>query len=59
MDGSNAPYCVLQRNQKCHSLFDAQDEVNRQRDNLIADIEGKLAQSASQTVLFSVRWLIR
>jgi len=48
-----------QRNEKRRTLFDAQDQVDRQRGELIAAIEGKLAQSASQTELFSVRWLIR
>jgi adenine-specific DNA-methyltransferase len=48
-----------QRNERRRSLFDAQDEVETRRDQLIAEIEGKLAQSASQTELFSVRWLIR
>ena len=33
-----------QRNQKRRSLFDAQDEVDRQREELIATIEGKLQQ---------------
>jgi 1,6-anhydro-N-acetylmuramate kinase len=33
-----------QRNEKCRSLFDAQDEVDRQRDRLIAEIERKLQQ---------------
>ena len=31
-----------QRNQKRRTLFDAQDQVDRQRDELIALIEGKL-----------------
>lgn len=36
-----------QRNRKRRSLFDAQDEVDRRREELIADIEGKLAQVAT------------
>ena len=34
-----------QRNQKRRSLFDAQDQVDSQRDRLIAEIEGKLKQT--------------
>jgi adenine-specific DNA-methyltransferase len=48
-----------QRNEKRRSLFDAQDEVDRQRDSLIASIEGKLAQCITSTELFSVRWGLR
>ena len=44
------------RNQKRRSLFDAQDEVDRQRENLIAQVEGKLAQKTSLKGLFQIRW---
>src|SRR5436190_16309537 len=33
-----------QRSQKRRTLFDAQDEVDKQREDLIANIEGKLTQ---------------
>jgi hypothetical protein len=45
-----------QRNQKRRSLFDAQDQVDTQRDELIAQIEGKLSQQARAEQLFSIRW---
>jgi hypothetical protein len=45
-----------QRNEKRRSLFDAQDAVDKQREELIAKIEGKLAQRTSATTLFSIRW---
>lgn len=45
-----------QRNQKRRTLFDAQDAVDQQRDRLIAQIEGKLAQSAQSEGLFTLRW---
>lgn len=45
-----------QRNQKRRSLFDAQDEVDRQRGELIARIEAKLEQHATLKPLFTVRW---
>ncbi|PZR45774.1 MAG: DEAD/DEAH box helicase, partial [Stutzerimonas stutzeri] len=47
-----------QRNHKRRTLFDAQDQVDKQRDELIAKIEGKLQQSLSATALFTVRWRI-
>jgi ERCC4-related helicase len=45
-----------QRNLKRRSLFDAQDQVDTQRDELIAQIEGKLNQQARAEQLFSLRW---
>jgi adenine-specific DNA-methyltransferase len=45
-----------QRNQKRRTLFDAQDEVDRQRDELISQIEGKLQQRTEMVGLFTVRW---
>ncbi|EGQ60570.1 helicase, SNF2 family, putative, partial [Acidithiobacillus sp. GGI-221] len=45
-----------QRNQKRRSLFDAQDQVDRQREELIAQIEGKLNQHATDEKLFALRW---
>jgi hypothetical protein len=32
------------------------DEVDSRRDQLIAEIEGKLQQRVSQKILFSIRW---
>lgn len=46
------------RNQKRRSLFDAQDTVDRQREELIAVIEGKLNQSTTAQPLFVVRWTL-
>ena len=45
-----------QRSVKRRSLFDAQDEVDRQREQLIQNIEAKLAQKTSTEVVFSLRW---
>jgi hypothetical protein len=45
-----------QRNEKRRSLFQAQDEVDRQRGELIAGIEGRLRQQTSAQELFAVRW---
>lgn len=45
-----------QRNQKRRSLFEAQDEVDAKRDELIAQIESKLEQSSELKQLFTIRW---
>lgn len=45
-----------QRNAKRRSLFDAQDEIDRKRETLIADIEQKLMQSMSLKEVFCIRW---
>jgi hypothetical protein len=37
-------------------LFDAQDDIDRHREQPIAEIEGKLQQWVSQTPLFFIRW---
>ena len=45
-----------QRNAKRRTLFAAQDDIDRRREQIIADIEGKLQQRVAQTKLFSIRW---
>ena len=45
-----------QRNNRRRSLFDAQDQVDGQRADLIANIEGKLSQKVDRRELLSVRW---
>jgi len=37
-------------------LFDAQDDIDHRREQLIAEIEGDLQQRVSQEKLFSIRW---
>lgn len=44
------------RNHKRRSLFDAQDQIDTQRANLIADIEANLEQKVEVAQLFVVRW---
>ncbi|OPY81492.1 MAG: RNA polymerase-associated protein RapA [Syntrophus sp. PtaU1.Bin005] len=48
-----------QRNQKRRSLFDAQDDVDRQREALIAQIEGKLRQRETVLPLFLICWSLK
>ena len=38
------------------ALFEAQDDIDRRREQIIAEIEGKLPQRVSQKRLFSIRW---
>jgi hypothetical protein len=45
-----------QRNAKRRALFDAQDDIDRRREQLIAEIEGKLQQKVSRQKVFSLRW---
>jgi ERCC4-related helicase len=45
-----------QRSQRRRSLFDAQDAVDKQREELIATIEGKLTQKIDLKKLFAIRW---
>ena len=47
-----------QRNQKRRSLFDAQDDVDRQREELIAQVEGRLKQNTKLQKLFLIRWML-
>jgi ERCC4-related helicase len=47
------------RSQKRRSLFEAQDDVERQRDQLIANLEGKLSQEARSVPVFSLRWTLK
>jgi adenine-specific DNA-methyltransferase len=46
------------RNQKRRSLFDAQDKIDLQRAELIAQIESKLEQKVDVTPLFTIRWTL-
>jgi adenine-specific DNA-methyltransferase len=47
-----------QRNEKRRKLFDAQDEIDRKRGELITEIEGKLKQDVSLDTLFCLKWRI-
>lgn len=45
-----------ERNRARKSLFEAQDQVDHKRADLIAAVEGKMAQVVSEESLFVVRW---
>jgi ERCC4-related helicase len=44
------------RNIKRKALFEAQDEIDRKRDALIEEIEGKLQAKTNSTEVFKIRW---
>jgi superfamily II DNA or RNA helicase len=46
------------RSQKRRSLFEAQDEIDRQRGLLIEELEGKLQQSSCLETVFTIRWSV-
>jgi adenine-specific DNA-methyltransferase len=48
----------VQRNQRRKSLFEAQDDIDRRRGELIAAMEKKLLQSVNVQPLFTVRWTL-
>ncbi len=47
-----------ERGKRRRALFDAQDEIDRRREQLITEIEGKLQQRVSQELLCSIRWTL-
>jgi adenine-specific DNA-methyltransferase len=47
-----------ERGKRRRALFDAQDEIDRRREVLINEIEGKLQQTVHSEHLFSIRWVL-
>jgi len=47
------------RNTKRRELFDAQDAIDRQREELIGKIEKQLKQTRRVNVIYSIRWTLR
>jgi ERCC4-related helicase len=45
-----------ERGKRRRALFDAQDDIDRRREQLIAEVEGKLQQRATSEALFSIHW---
>lgn len=45
-----------ERSKRRRTLFDAQDEIDRRRGQLIEEIEGKLQQNITSEPLFCIRW---
>jgi adenine-specific DNA-methyltransferase len=44
------------RKERRFSLFDAQDEIDENRERLIESIEGKLKSSSQSEILFTINW---
>ncbi len=44
------------RNTKRKKLFDAQDEIDERKENLIGEIEARLKQRTEENELFTIRW---
>ncbi len=47
-----------ERNSRRRTLFEAQDEIDRKRGELIAQIESKLTQKVQAECLFTIRWSV-
>jgi adenine-specific DNA-methyltransferase len=47
-----------ERGKRRRALFDAEDEIDRRREQLIAEIEGKLQQKVTTQQLFAIRWKV-
>jgi superfamily II DNA or RNA helicase len=45
-----------QRNEKRRSLFEAQDEIDKNRERLISQIEAKLQSATAEEMLFTLTW---
>ncbi len=48
-----------ERRKRSRALIDAQDDIDRRRDQLITEIEGKFQQKVNSEQLFALRWLVR
>jgi len=64
-DGQANHHSTLKRSTSDHLpsclhrvLFDAHDDIDRRREQLIEEIEGKLRQRVAQETLFSIRWTV-
>jgi adenine-specific DNA-methyltransferase len=48
-----------ERNRKRRALFEAQDDVDRKKEGLIAQVEARLRQTVTEEPLFTIRWSVR
>jgi hypothetical protein len=49
----------FQRNENCRSLFEAQNKVDLQRQDLIVNIESKHTHTKGVNTLFTLRWRLQ
>lgn len=47
------------RSQKRRTLYDAQDDIERRKETLIAAVETRLKQVTEEETLFTIRWEVR
>ncbi|HVQ74647.1 MAG TPA: hypothetical protein VMT79_03805 [Candidatus Binatia bacterium] len=47
-----------ERNRKRRALFEAQDEVDRKKEGLIAGVEARLHQTLTEELLFVIHWRV-
>ena len=47
-----------ERSTRRRALFDAQDEIDEQRDRILAETEGKLSQKQLLNMVFTIRWRV-
>ena len=47
-----------ERNNRRRALFESQDEIDRKRGELIAQLEAQLTQTVTSECLFSVPWRV-
>lgn len=59
LEGQKRIKTLEPRNHKRRELFDAQDTIDVQRDDLIAKIDGQMRQWTTITPMFAVRWELR
>ncbi|MCL5102954.1 MAG: SNF2-related protein [Armatimonadetes bacterium] len=48
-----------ERNRKRRALYEAQDEIDAKKEQLISDVEAKLSQQVSTEPVFTIRWAVR
>ena len=46
------------RSEKRKNLFEAQDEIDRKKEEIIQDIEGRLKQNFKVEEVFTIQWRI-
>jgi adenine-specific DNA-methyltransferase len=49
----------VERSRKRRTLFDAQDEIDRKKESLISEVEGRLQQRVETEPLFAIRWEVK
>jgi adenine-specific DNA-methyltransferase len=56
--GMVGPELEAERNRKRRMLFEAQDEIDRQKEGLVSDVEARLRQQVETEPPFTIRWRV-